>query len=167
MLVVGNVNGEITKLFQLVDNIQSKKGKFDLLFCVGKFFPPTVEDMKQFKREVLQSEKSRMPIDTFFVDSSEMIAPFMNSAKGRDGVSFAKNLSFIGRSGIKVIKGLRVAFISGVDSDLLGSEVMGADPEKEYLANHFVSADINKVIGEYQELVKESGQVGVDLLLTG
>lgn len=40
-IVVGNVNGEVKKLYQLIDSIQSKKGKFDALFCVGKFFPPT------------------------------------------------------------------------------------------------------------------------------
>ena len=41
LLITGNVNGEVTKLYQVVDNIQSKKGKFDALLCVGKFFPPT------------------------------------------------------------------------------------------------------------------------------
>ena len=80
-----------------------------------------------------------MPIDTYFTDSSMLIAPFMNSTKGRNGISFAKNMSFLGRSGVKLIKGLRVAYISGIDADLLGSEVMGVDPEKEYLANHFVN----------------------------
>ena len=43
LLITGNVNGEMTKLYQLVDNIQSKKGNFDALLCVGKFFPPIAE----------------------------------------------------------------------------------------------------------------------------
>ena len=55
----------------------------------------------------------------------------------------------MGRSGVKLIKGLRVAYVSGVDSDLLGSEVVATDPEKEYIANHFVAADIKKVLDEY------------------
>ena len=42
LLVVGNVQGEVTKLNQLAQNIQTKKGKFDLMLCVGKFFPPKV-----------------------------------------------------------------------------------------------------------------------------
>lgn len=65
-----------------------------------------------------------MPIDTYFTCSSELIAPFMNSAKGRDGLTFGQNVNFMGRSGVKVLAGgLRVAFMSGVDCDLLGSEV--------------------------------------------
>ena len=54
LLITGNVNGEINKLYQLVDNIQSKKGKFGALLCVGKFLPPTGDDLQEFKREVLQ-----------------------------------------------------------------------------------------------------------------
>ncbi len=41
--MVGNVNGEIKKLYSVIDSIQDKKGKFDTLFCVGKFFPPKPE----------------------------------------------------------------------------------------------------------------------------
>jgi hypothetical protein len=40
--VVGNVNGEIKKLYALAESIQKQKGAFDALFCAGKFFPPTV-----------------------------------------------------------------------------------------------------------------------------
>ena len=53
LLVVGNVQGEIVKLNQLVQNIQSKKGKFDLLLCVGKFFPERVQDMEEVRKEVI------------------------------------------------------------------------------------------------------------------
>lgn len=67
-----------------------------------------------------------MPIDTYFTDSSELIAPFMNAKK--DGVTFGKNVSFLGRSGIRTINGLRVAYVSGVDCDILGTEMKSADP---------------------------------------
>ena len=39
ILLVGNVDGQVEKLSALVDNIQSKKGKFDVCFCTGKFLP--------------------------------------------------------------------------------------------------------------------------------
>lgn len=67
-----------------------------------------------------------MPIDTYFTDSSELIAPFMNAKK--DGVTFGKNVSFLGRSGIRTINGLKVAYVSGVDCDILGTEMKSADP---------------------------------------
>ena len=79
-----------------------------------------------------------MPIDTFFTDASDLIAPFMNSAAGRSGLTFGQNVNFLGRSGIRNIKGLRVAYVSGVDCDLLGAEVRSADPTTEYLGNYFV-----------------------------
>ena len=83
-----------------------------------------MQELREFRREILDKSKERMPIDTYFTCSSDLIAPFMNSAKGRDGLTFGKNVNFMGRSGVKVLAGgLRVAFMSGVDCDLLGSEV--------------------------------------------
>ena len=66
-------------------------------------------------------------MDTFFVDSSELAGPLMNSTQKSD-VSFGKNLTFLGRAGIKKIFGLRIAYISGIDSDVMGSEVWNSDP---------------------------------------
>ena len=62
----------------------------------------------------------------------------MNATTGRDGITFGQNVSFFGRSGIRNIKGLRIAFISGIDSDILGSEIRSSDPRTEYLGNYFV-----------------------------
>jgi glycerol dehydrogenase-like iron-containing ADH family enzyme len=90
-----------------------------------------------------------MPVDTFFVDSTPMVGPFM--MKGEH--SLAKGLTFLGRSGIKVIHGLRVAFVSGIDSDLLGSEVRASDPETTYLGNYFVHKDVERVMNQYGKLV--------------
>lgn len=59
-----------------------------------------------------------------------------------------------------------MAFVSGVDADLLGSEVRVADPASKYVGNYFVQKDIDAVIAEYDKLVAESGKVGVDLLMT-
>ena len=82
-----------------------------------------------------------------------MIAPFMNAPKTKDGYEFAKNFHFLGRSGLKVIKGLRIAYVSGLDCDMLGSEVRNANPETHYLGNYFVKSDIDKVLAEYHSLV--------------
>ena len=76
-----------------------------------------------------------MPINTYFVDSTTIIAPFMSQGTEH---SFAKGLKFLGRSGLSVICGLRVAFVSGVDADLLGSEVRMADPAATFIGNYFL-----------------------------
>jgi len=105
-----------------------------------------LQELREFNKEVLQRSGERKSIDTYFTDSSELIAPFMNATTGRDGITFGKNVSFLGRSGIRNIKGLRVAFISGVDSDILGFEIRSSDPQAEYLGNYFVQKDIEKVL---------------------
>ena len=117
LLVVGNVQGEIVKLTQLVKNIQSKKGDFDLLLCAGKFFPNKVYDMEELRKEVLSARGAKMDIETYFTDSSDLAGPLMNSAQGKDGVALMKRLNFLGRSGIRVVKGLRIAYVSGIDAD--------------------------------------------------
>ena len=103
-----------------------------------------------------------MPIDTYFIDSTPIIAPFM--AVNREQ-SFAKNCMFMGRSGIKMINGLRVAFVSGLDSDLLGGEVRGAN-DSVYLGNYFLQSDVEKLLKDYDNIVEETGREGVDVLLT-
>ena len=73
----------------------------------------------------------------------------------------------MGRCGVKVIKGLRVAYVSGVDSDLCGNEVRNADYSKHYLGNMFNISDIKDGVAAYMKLVERTGIEGVDLLLTG
>ena len=123
--------------------------------------------MREFRREVLDRSSEARPIDTFFTDSSDLIAPFMNSTSGRDGLTFGQNVNFLGRSGLQLIKGLRVAFISGVDCDLLGPEVKAANPDENYIGNYFVMQDVNRVIEQYKAMVAETGREGVDILLSG
>ena len=61
----------------------------------------------------------------------------------------AQNFNWLGRSGIKVINGVRIAYISGIDSDILGQEIVNADNEKTYLGNYFVKKDIDNILSQY------------------
>jgi hypothetical protein len=40
VLLAGDVGGALTALFKRVEAVNAKNGPFDLLFCVGGFFPP-------------------------------------------------------------------------------------------------------------------------------
>ena len=84
--------------------------------------------MREFRREVLDKSSERKSIDTFFTDSSDLISPFMNAQASRNGLTFGQNVNFLGRSGLRIINGLRVAFVSGIDCDMLGAEILNADP---------------------------------------
>lgn len=43
-----------------------------------------------------------MPTTTFFTDSSEFCGPFINQGE-KNTIDFGKNLTFLGRSGIKKV----------------------------------------------------------------
>ena len=98
-----------------------------------------------------------MPVDTYFTDSSEYSGPLMNTGR-EESIPFSSNLNFLGRSGLKIIKGLRVAYVSGIDSDILGTEVWSADPSAQYLAHYFVKRDIENILEQYKRLVSETGK---------
>jgi hypothetical protein len=100
------------------------------------------------------------PIPTYFVDSTPLSAPFMNSKKTSDGFDLTKGLTFLGRSGVKLINGLKVAYVSGVDFDALSTS---APPTDAYLGHYFTSSDLTKLHQDYLSL--SSARSGVDLLL--
>lgn len=79
----------------------------------------------------------------------------------QSNIEIAKNFSWLGRSGIKVIDGVRVAFLSGIDSDILGSEIINADFDQSYLGNYFVKKDVENIISQFRV-----DPTPVDILIT-
>jgi hypothetical protein len=51
----------------------------------------------------------------------------------------------LGRSGVKVINGLRVAYVSGIDFDVLGGSSLASSPNNKYLGHYFFEEDLLKV----------------------
>ena len=105
-------------MYDLVDSIQQKKGKFDILLCIGNFMPVpdnktahlqqqalnVAQKLEEFYDEILSvsmknSKRYDFTIDTYFIDSTEVIGPFMNSKQNWH--KFHDKLHFLGRSGIK------------------------------------------------------------------
>lgn len=54
--------------------------------------------------------------------------------------------------------------MSGVDSDLLGKDVLNSD---KYMGHYFGLNDVKNLISEHKKMVEETGREGVDMLLTG
>jgi hypothetical protein len=69
----------------------------------------------------------------------------MNSKKTIGGFQVTKGLNFLGRSGVKVINGLRVAYVSGIDFDVLGGSSLASSPNNKYLGHYFFEEDLNKI----------------------
>ncbi len=100
------------------------------------------------------------PCKSAFVDSSEVSALLMNQS-ALNNTEIAKNFNWLGRSGISVINGVRVAFLSGIDSDILGAEIVNADNDQTYLGNYFVKKDVDRVINQFR-----NDPIPVDILIT-
>ena len=87
-----------------------------------------------------------MPCKTIIVDSSNAAAILMNSNNSNLSLGKDSNITWLGRSGISEFSGIRIAYVSGIDSDILGSEVYLCDPSKQYIGNYFTKSDIENVI---------------------
>ena len=76
-------------------------------------------------------------------------------------MSLGKNIKWLGRAGIVDVKGVRIAYLSGIDSDILGTEIMQADHKSSYLGNYFVKRDIDNIL----KIDQDSGSRGIDILI--
>ena len=76
---------------------------------------------------------------------------------------FHKRLRFFGRAGVKefeTLNGLRVAFVSGKDTDIFGQQIAcKIDADKNYFGNYFSQQDI-------KNLISENDQKPVDILIS-
>ena len=138
VLIAGNVYGELSQLKSIVDALFAKGNKFDLLLCCGVTLSANLS---------LPAEP--FPCKSAFVDSSEVSALLMNQS-ALSNTEIAKNFNWLGRSGISVINGVRVAFLSGIDSDILGAEIVNADNDQTYLGNYFVKKDVDRLINQFR-----------------
>jgi hypothetical protein len=73
-------------------------------------------------------------------------------------VTLAPRIQWLGRSGVYTVKGIKIAYINGVDSDILGTEVQNS--ASVYVGNYFTHTDINRVVAE-------AAGLEVDLLIAG
>lgn len=90
----------------------------------------------------------------------------MNATRSKEGMEVSRDVRFLGKAGVVEIKGLRVAYLSGIDSDLLGESIYN-DKTNKYKSNYLGREDIDKVLSDYQRLIESSGKPGVDVLLCG
>lgn len=137
VLITGDVNGSLNALFKRVSTVNKSNGPFDMLFCVGCFFPiagkvhVTPEAITELCTDTchrmlagpgsdtstvdseLQSCLSRSkqaPIPTYFIGSSGS-----GSSEAMQTLSNAStsNLHYLGRAGLKTLAGLNIAFLDG------------------------------------------------------
>jgi len=156
VLICGDVNGKLEKLYHDVSRLQEKHGQFDFLLCCGKFLP--LEKYPEFQTYI--SGEKTIPILTYFVDSES--TTFMTHC-GSDLLPLGNTgrIFFLGTYGVKDIMGVRVAHLSGR---------MPTRPE-EYHAS-FINKKGEPAFGSHFynsgviENLKQQKGVGIDILLT-
>ena len=141
LLIAGDVKGQIDIVYAKVAAFNaSKAGPFDLLFCVGQFFASAGADGATRPDELaayVEGEK-QAPIRTYFVTGSEPVPSYLAGCD--DGAELCENVTFLGNAGIRTIRGLSVAFLSGAFSPSLPSPVQCSPPQQQRVATLVASS---------------------------
>eukprot|EP01012_Entosiphon_sulcatum_P004596 TRINITY_DN11860_c0_g1_i1.p1 TRINITY_DN11860_c0_g1~~TRINITY_DN11860_c0_g1_i1.p1 ORF type:complete len:603 (+),score=105.82 TRINITY_DN11860_c0_g1_i1:26-1834(+) len=149
ILVAGDVSGQFDKLFRRVSEVNSKSGPYDCLLCVGSFFHATNPNGAA-NNTSLAYLCGTQPIDvpTYFIDTG------FKGVLPDEGGELCTNLTFLGKSGLKIIHGLQVAYVCGKFNE----EVI-TDPTA-------VSSTSAYTLASVRDLVKLKGKKKIDILLT-
>lgn len=157
VLLCGDTEGSLVKLFSQVQGQQKRVGAFDVLFAVGAFLPPigapsAAEGLKEY---VTGARKA--PIDTYFIESQS--AAMISAAA--EGKQMCDRVHFLGGFGIRCVAGLRVAFLSGrYDPTVYSGAVRGA-PGPAFVGKAYTPQAIDGLIA----LARENAEP-IDVLLT-
>eukprot|EP00397_Hematodinium_sp_SG-2012_P053570 GEMP01064058.1.p1 GENE.GEMP01064058.1~~GEMP01064058.1.p1 ORF type:complete len:439 (-),score=75.24 GEMP01064058.1:37-1329(-) len=156
VLICGDVNGNLKKLYEDVTRLQEKHGNFDFLLCCGKFLPT---DKDPDFQSYIAGQK-QIPIMTYFVDSESMTFCTHCGTEAQPLGSSGK-LFFLGTHGVKDIQGVRVAYLSGKmpqRSEDYHATFRNKQGEPAFGSNYYNAGVIEKL--------KSQKGVGIDILVT-
>ncbi|KAK8801983.1 hypothetical protein WA158_006378 [Blastocystis sp. Blastoise] len=133
ILLTGDVQGHVDILINKVNKINSAKGAFDVLFCVGQFF--NQNDISCLQNYINGTEK--WPMETYVVLGGDIL-------EVEDIISLTKieKLHFITRPERKSILGLDIVFVSG----LLNNDIYSTDAKSMNYYTHSQIESLKKTI---------------------
>jgi len=158
LLLSGDAEGNLIKLYTQAANQQKKIGKFDLLFAVGGFLPGAGTSDSSAALAEYVTGKRQCPVQTYFIESRS--AALLQSAP--EGKTLCANVNFLGGFGIREIAGLRVAFLSGhYDAEVYNAQSTSvATPA--FVGASYTPMAVESLI----RLSQEPGAPAIDVLLT-
>eukprot|EP00252_Welwitschia_mirabilis_P025628 TRINITY_DN8096_c0_g1_i1.p1 TRINITY_DN8096_c0_g1~~TRINITY_DN8096_c0_g1_i1.p1 ORF type:complete len:576 (-),score=113.47 TRINITY_DN8096_c0_g1_i1:191-1918(-) len=120
ILLCGDVLGRLDTLCKRLTSVIKANGPFDALFCVGQFFPNTVDALDEMKQYIEGSKE--LPLKTYFIGdfgagsdailySSKMKS--LNEGFLMEGIPVCKNLFWLKGSGKFVLNGLSIVYLAG------------------------------------------------------
>ncbi|XP_070200579.1 CWF19-like protein 1 [Littorina saxatilis] len=145
VLVSGDVEGNITRLYTRVNKILKTSGQFDLLLCVGDFFGSDDTDWQQYK-----SGKLKAPVPTLILGpcKPDLSKYFPDS----ESPELCENITYLGPRGrYTASSGLQITYLSGIEA------------EGEKGISTFSSQDVADLL---LPVVSNSQYKGTDILLT-
>lgn len=160
VLISGPVEGKLSTLFKRVAAINDKSGPFDLLLCIGPFFADA-DDVEADDRDpdpelaAYLSGETPVPLPTYCIGawgagSSAAVRML------RDGAN--ERLHFLGRSGVREVEGLLIAYLDG----RYNGQTFRAAAEKEGAScRHYNQTDVSRLKSELQNAAGD-----IDFLLT-
>ncbi|EFA76244.1 cwfJ family protein [Heterostelium album PN500] len=179
VLVTGDIGGSFQQLFKRVETVNKSAGPFDLLLCVGAFFLPyhhhhqqqhsnnnndkqdNSNDNKESNNIEIPKElqpyinnEMKVPIPTYFIINHQDEVRYLNLLNiNNDNHKLCDNLYYLGKSGVKTITGLNIAYLSG----------SVGYPVKEKLDD---PSDISICKDDIDNIIAQSADKKIDILLT-
>jgi len=150
VLITGDVEGNFDFLLSKIEQL-SQKQSFDFCLCVGKTLSVN------FNPNQFNLDNKKIPLPIYFVDTSEF-SPILHTLHP-NGIEVVPNLTFLGKSGIKNIQGISVAYLSGKIKD---SSNPYQSQAKKFNAGYYDAEDLDNIINNQDTLSSK----GIDILLT-
>ncbi|GAM25923.1 hypothetical protein SAMD00019534_090980 [Acytostelium subglobosum LB1] len=172
VLVVGDVSGAFTQLFKRVAAVNKSNGPFHMMLCVGAFFTPystsltvastlstestesTTETALTMPEQLIpyKNKEQQVPLPVYFIANTLDDMRYLDALADSEG-KICDGIQYLGKSGVKSIEGINVAYLSG----------SVAHPVKQVsdgkLDNSITKDDIASII-------QQSTDKKIDILLT-
>ena len=107
IIVSADCRGDFEFLFKKVEALHAKN-RFDFLLCVGEVLGHGVSSALN----QLLDGKISVPLPTYFIEAGEMASTL--GCLYPEGKELTKNFTYLGRAGVKIIAGTKVAYLSGI-----------------------------------------------------
>eukprot|EP00743_Colponemidia_sp_Colp-15_P006571 GILK01007080.1.p1 GENE.GILK01007080.1~~GILK01007080.1.p1 ORF type:complete len:636 (-),score=121.89 GILK01007080.1:14-1921(-) len=162
ILVAGDSSGSIAQLFSRVETVNKQHGPFAALLCVGAFMQDlsSTDPSRSSGLAPYVSGEKKVPLPTYFVEGGSGGGALLHAMP--DGGELCENVTFLGRSGIREICGLQVAYLSGIYDPLSYRVDEDGNAAAAYTGLAYRETDIQRL----HEISKQDGFRGVDVLLT-